>query len=79
MLHTILCQIQYRINNFFTISKAKATLLLVEQIEEIYFNKEETSPYTNNIERMDLFDNTKYVEKADRKKVNLENIYSTYT
>ena len=41
------CRIQCGINNFFTIPKAEATLLLVEQVGEIYFNKEEKGLYTS--------------------------------
>ena len=53
-------------------------LLLVEQIKEIYFDKEEESPYTNNIERIDPFGNAEYAEKANRKQVNPDRVRSIY-
>ena len=63
---TIPCQIQCGTNDFLTISKAEATLLLVEQIERIYFDKEEEGPYTNNVEKMDPINTAEYTKKFDR-------------
>ena len=75
--YTILFQIQRRINDFFTIFKAKAILPLAEQMEGIYSDKEEKSPYTNNIKRIDPDNTTEYVEKADGKQVNPESVCNT--
>lgn len=50
---------------------------MVEQIEEIYSNKEEKSLYINNIEKIDLVDIVKYVKKTNRKKMDFKNMCST--
>ena len=52
---------------------------LAEQMEGIYSNKEEESPYTNNVEKMDPVSTAEYAEKADRKLVNLGSMRSTCT
>ena len=36
-------------------------------MEGIYSNKEEESPYTNNVERIDPVDTAEYAEKANGK------------
>ena len=75
----IQCQIQCRRNNFFIIPEVEATYSLAEQIEEIYFNKEKKSLYTNNVERIDLFGITEFGNKAMRNQVNLEDMCSICT
>lgn len=51
-------------------------LPLAEQMKKIYFNKEEEYSYINNIEKMDPFGTAEYAKKADREKINSENMCS---
>ena len=60
---TIPRQIQRRTNDFFTILKTEATLSLVEQMEEIYSDKEKEGPYTNNVKRMDPVRTVKFEKR----------------
>ena len=72
-------RIQRRINNFFMIPEAEATLPLAEQMEGIYSDKEEKGPYINNVEKMDPVGTAEYVEKADEEQVNTNGVRSTCT
>ena len=54
-------------------------LPLAEQIEGIYFNKEEESLYINNVERMDPVGTAEYAKKADGEQVNPESVCSICT
>lgn len=49
-------------------------LSLKDQIREIYFKNKEKDLYINNIEWIDLISTTKYIKKANRENMNLENI-----
>ena len=52
-------------------------LLLAKQIKRIYFYKKDKSLYTNNIEKIDLFNSAEYKEKADKEQINPETIHKT--
>ena len=77
--YSILRQIKHRTNDSLTIPKAEATFLLVEQIKGIYSDKEEKSPYINNVEKMDLISTAEYIQKADGEQINRESMHSTCT
>lgn len=47
-------------------------------MEKIYSNKEEKGLYINNIKRIDLVDTTEYAKKANKEKIHLESVCSTY-
>ena len=52
-------------------------LLLAEQMEGIYSNKEEKGPYTNNVKWMDPVGTAEYAEKANGEQVNSKSMHST--
>lgn len=54
-------------------------LLMAEQMEEIYFNKEKKDLYRNNIEKIDPVCTAEFVKKANREQMNPKNVRSTYT
>ncbi len=68
MQYTILCQIWHWVNNFLIIPKAKATVLLTEQmlgqIQVTYSDKKER--LANKVERMDMVggDNMEIADKV---------------